>query len=151
MPATPGVAPTSSGGVPVPAPPRTTTPRPGVPIPPASHQQPSQPRGLTPVGIGTPHAVSTPAAAPTPAATPVAQAQRGVKRERDEGGLQVNGNIPPQGMEGVKIAKAGVAGVRPRPVKKQRLVRHCHLRTVCEVIARFGHFLLRATDFVAGC
>lgn len=95
--------------------------------------------------------MSTPAAAPTPAATPVAQTQRGVKRERDEGGLQVNGNIPPQGMEGVKIAKAGVAGVRPRPVKKQRLVRHCHLRTVCEVIARFGHFLLRATDFVAGC
>ncbi|KAI0709764.1 hypothetical protein C8Q76DRAFT_624998 [Earliella scabrosa] len=135
VPATPGVAPTPSGVVPVAAPPRTTTPRPGVPRPPPTHQQPSQPRGRTPVGIGTPHSVSTPASggaapAPPPAATPAVRTQldpaaappvRGLKREREEGGLQVNGNIPPPGSEGLKIAKAGVAGVRPRPVKKQRL------------------------------
>ncbi|KAI0364324.1 hypothetical protein BV20DRAFT_956443 [Pilatotrama ljubarskyi] len=55
---------------------------------------------------------------------------RGVKREREystDGGLQVNGNVPPvvQYQDGprpqVKGAKAGNAGVRPRPQKKQRL------------------------------
>ena len=165
MPATPGVAPTPSGVVPVAAPPRTTTPRPGVPRPPPTHQQPSQPRGRTPVGIGTPHSVSTPASggaapAPPPATTPAVRTQldpaaappvRGLKREREESGLQVNGNIPPPGSEGLKIAKAGVAGVRPRPVKKQRLVRHSFIRTVCEVIARFGAFVGLGAHTAAGC
>ncbi|KAI0749969.1 hypothetical protein C8Q80DRAFT_658344 [Daedaleopsis nitida] len=135
VPQTPGVAPTPSGAAPVAAPPRTTTPRPGSQKPPPTHSQPSQPRGRTPVGIGTPHSVSTPTSGgappvPLPSATSVARAQpetvaapppRGVKREREDSGLQVNGNIPPQGPDGVKIAKAGVAGVRPRPVKKPRL------------------------------
>ncbi len=107
LPTTPGVAP-PNGIVPVAAPPRTMTPRPGIVKPP-------------PAGIGTPRSVSTPAPAiPTPTQLPP---QRGVKRERDESGLQVNGNIPPTGAD-VKVAKAGVPGVRPRPVKKARLVRH---------------------------
>ncbi|RDX44017.1 hypothetical protein OH76DRAFT_1409507 [Lentinus brumalis] len=104
LPTTPGVAP-PNGIVPVAAPPRTMTPRPGIVKPP-------------PAGIGTPRSVSTPAPAiPTPTQLPP---QRGVKRERDESGLQVNGNIPPTGAD-VKVAKAGVPGVRPRPVKKARL------------------------------
>ncbi|CDO75068.1 hypothetical protein BN946_scf184605.g9 [Trametes cinnabarina] len=123
-------------------------------------QQPAQPRGRTPVGIGTPHSTSTPAAGavgppvnPSPAQygaaaqapTPVYvnsdpasnQHMRGVKREREreypaEGGLQVNGNIPPSTQYqdpsrlSVKGAKAGNAGVRPRPVKKQRLDAGAH-------------------------
>ncbi|KAI0706764.1 hypothetical protein C8T65DRAFT_577119 [Cerioporus squamosus] len=109
-PTTPGVA-APNGTVPLAAPPRTATPRPGIVKPP-------------PAGIGTPHSVSTPApAVTTPAPTPHVPAvapQRGLKRERDEGGLQVNGNIPPTGAD-VKVAKAGVPGVRPRPVKKARL------------------------------
>ncbi|RPD54325.1 hypothetical protein L226DRAFT_548215 [Lentinus tigrinus ALCF2SS1-7] len=111
VPTTPGVAP-PNGTVPLAAPPRTATPRPGVVKPP-------------PAGIGTPHSVSTPApAVSTPAPTqqhPAAAApHRGVKREREENGLQVNGNIPPPGGD-VKVAKAGVPGVRPRPVKRARL------------------------------
>ena len=106
------------------APPRTSTPQPGGLKPPPTHQQPSQARGLTPVGIGTPQSVSTPA---PQAATPVA---RGVKREREDTGLQMSGNVPQgaYGQDGAKSelrgTKAGNAGVRPRPIKKARLVRH---------------------------
>ena len=137
IPTTPGVAP-PNGTVPVAAPPRTTTPRPGVVKPP-------------PAGIGTPHSVSTPApAVSTPAPTqqhpPIVAPPRGVKREREESGLQVNGNIPPTGAD-VKVAKAGVPGVRPRPVKKPRLVRHC------DAIAKKAFLLMLAGTLTlfAGC
>ncbi|PIL32203.1 hypothetical protein GSI_05448 [Ganoderma sinense ZZ0214-1] len=112
LPATPGVAP-----------PRTSTPQPGVPKPPPPLQQPSQARGLTPVGIGTPQSVSTPVSQhqqPTPAV-------RGVKREREDTGLQMSGNVSQgaYGQDGAKSelrgTKAGTAGVRPRPIKKARL------------------------------
>ena len=157
VPATPGGAPTqSAASAPAAAavPPRSSTPRPGAPKLPPAHQQPPQPRGRTPVGIGTPQSVSTPgptaAAPPTqPAPTGQPPPQRGVKREREReesGAMQANGNLPPvahgtgpgPGMgqrEGVKIAKAGVPGARPRPVKKQRLVRPL-LAVLCLLCAR---------------
>ncbi|KAI0648815.1 hypothetical protein C8Q79DRAFT_998789 [Trametes meyenii] len=115
--------------------PRTSTPRPGVARPAPTHQQLPQPRGRTPVGIGTPHSISTPGlgaggpstATPAPQAPPtvdhvLAPPTRGLKREREystDGGLQVNGNILSPAP--VMKAKAGNANVRPRPVKKQRL------------------------------
>ena len=141
VPATPGAASTPTSAAPAAVPPRTTTPRPGAPKPSPALQQPPPPRGRTPVGIGTPQSVSTPGPGPAPPAaqgqhaapTPTGQPPpRGVKREREETGLQVSGNVPPHvqqgagagaGQDGVKIGKAGVPGVRPRPVKKQRLVR----------------------------
>ncbi|TBU52717.1 hypothetical protein BD310DRAFT_831629 [Dichomitus squalens] len=116
-PNTPAGLPSTPAG----APPRTSTPQPGIPKPPPTHQQPSQARGLTPVGIGTPQSVSTPA---PQTATPAA---RGVKRERDDTGLQMSGNTPQgtYGQDGAKSelrgTKAGNAGVRPRPIKKARL------------------------------
>ncbi|KAI0636129.1 hypothetical protein C8Q77DRAFT_1051982 [Trametes polyzona] len=149
--ASPPVGATSSA-----APPRTSTPRPGVPKPPPGQQQSLQPRGRTPVGIGTPHSIPTPgpgagvpppvaaaqhgaAAQTSPSAHPSEQLpthpMRGVKREREystDTGLQVNGNMPPvaYSQDGsrpvVKGAKAGIAGVRPRPVKKQRLDTNGH-------------------------
>ncbi|KAI8969872.1 hypothetical protein BD414DRAFT_427806 [Trametes punicea] len=63
---------------------------------------------------------------------------RGVKRERErdyptDGGLQVNGNIPVHAAQfqdpskaNMKGAKAGNGGVRPRPVKKQRVDANGH-------------------------
>ncbi|KAI0667847.1 hypothetical protein C8Q78DRAFT_292153 [Trametes maxima] len=134
LPTTPATAPISTpAGPTITAPPRTSTPRPGIPRPAPAHQQPPQSRGRTPVGIGTPHSISTPGpgAGGPPTATPVSQApptvdhappSRGLKREREysiDGGLQVNGNIPPPAP--AMKAKAGNANVRPRPVKKQRL------------------------------
>ncbi|EIW57855.1 uncharacterized protein TRAVEDRAFT_65492 [Trametes versicolor FP-101664 SS1] len=139
------------------APPRTSTPRPGVPKPPPAQQPHTQPRGRTPVGIGTPRSISTPGSGAGPPATPagaqqIAAAQtappshhasdqppthtmRGVKREREHStdtGLQVNGNVLPSAPHqegarpGLKGAKAGNSGVRPRPVKKQRLDANGH-------------------------
>lgn len=131
LPATPGVAP-----------PRTSTPQPGVPKPPPPLQQPSQARGLTPVGIGTPQSVSTPISQqqPTPAA-------RGVKREREDTGLQMSGNVPQgaYGQDGAKSelrgTKAGTAGVRPRPIKKARLVRHLPFS-----LARLSPWIANSSD-----
>ncbi|KAH9902464.1 hypothetical protein C8Q73DRAFT_670532 [Cubamyces lactineus] len=146
---TPGGAVTSA------APLRSSTPRPGLPRQPPTQQQPPPTRGRTPVGIGTPHSISTPnpgviglagathaqAGAASQASPPTypqhdqaaAQPMRGVKREREhEGGLQMNGNILPQtqyqdpAKASVKGARAGNAGVRPRPVKKQRLDANGH-------------------------
>ncbi|KAI0759594.1 hypothetical protein BD413DRAFT_617685 [Trametes elegans] len=160
LPATPvaAVASTPGGPAPAAAPARTSTPRPGVPRVPSAHHQPVQSRGRTPVGIGTPQSIPTPSSgangppsnpAPSqriaPSQTsmpshpqveqPPAQPTRGVKREREyssEGGLQVNGNIPPATpyQDGAKIAikgaKAGNPAARPRPVKRQRLDANGH-------------------------
>jgi len=63
---------------------------------------------------------------------------RGKKREREDGTIPVNGVLPTVGsiyMNGVANgngvqkmnAKAGLAAVRPRPIKKQRMVGHCQL------------------------
>ncbi|KAI0353781.1 hypothetical protein OH77DRAFT_1406539 [Trametes cingulata] len=134
FPVTPAIA-ASTPGLP-PQPNHVSTPRPGLPKPPPTHQQSAQSRGRTPVGIGTPQSVSTPGPAQ---ASPASHAHleqqpshpmRGVKREREhqsDGGLQMNGNIPPVvpypdgSRPSGKGAKAGNAGVRPRPPKKQRL------------------------------
>ncbi|GBE88424.1 hypothetical protein SCP_1302390 [Sparassis crispa] len=100
----------------------------------------------TPVsGPGPAAYASPPAVAPPPvvAHTPatmqrpqsgmvqeLAVPKRGVKREREQtaDGVSVNGTVPTQGAPGstakplvVVGAKAGSAGVRPRPVKKQRM------------------------------
>ncbi|OSC98522.1 hypothetical protein PYCCODRAFT_1375128 [Trametes coccinea BRFM310] len=161
-PATPaGVSVTTPGGPNHPTlPHRTSTPRPlpNVSKQPPLVQQPStQPQGRTPVGIGTPHSVFSPdsnairppatslpaqygAAAQTSPSNPdqaSMQFMRGIKRERErdysaDGGLQVNGNIPPTNQhqdtsrQPGKGAKAGNAGVRPRPLKKQRLDTGAH-------------------------
>ncbi|KAH9933639.1 uncharacterized protein BXZ73DRAFT_46172 [Epithele typhae] len=122
MPATPGAAPTPGAPPAAVAAPRTSTPRPGTAkVPPTQQQQPPA-RGRTPVGIGTPQSVSTPGSPPSQPGIPPA---RGTKREREEGALQSNGNVPPAsqvpGPDAQRVAKAGVPGVRPRPVKKQRL------------------------------
>ena len=66
------------------------------------------------------------------------ESMRGKKREREDGTIPVNGVLPTVGsiyMNGVANgngvqkmnAKAGLAGVRPRPIKKQRMVGHCQL------------------------
>ncbi|KAI0654642.1 hypothetical protein C8Q70DRAFT_925330 [Cubamyces menziesii] len=131
LPTTPAALSASTPGGPVAsaAPLRSSTPRPGLPRQPTTQQQPPPARGRTPVGIGTPHSIST----PNPGAIVAAQPMRGVKREREhEGGLQMNGNIPPPtqyqdpAKASVKGARAGNAGVRPRPVKKQRLDANGH-------------------------
>jgi hypothetical protein len=82
---------------------------------------------------------------PTPVSTPSAQTgggdlKRGIKREREDSISQINGTTAntPAAAPGVTVstngpvkasnlvmnAKAGNAGVRPRPVKKQRMVRY---------------------------
>lgn len=78
-----------------------------------------------------------PTPAPTPGTGPGAvEGPRGVKREREDSVGQVNGTGPGQvPTPGVTVvtngwtkptpvinAKAGNAGVKPRPVKKQRVV-----------------------------
>ncbi|OBZ72587.1 hypothetical protein A0H81_07432 [Grifola frondosa] len=119
-------------------PPRTATPKPAISRPGVLQQQPA--RGRTPVGIGTPRSIATPGGAsaaspashqsPTPMATPVhsgvdpATVKRGQKREREYSADGVQMQAPAH--EGVKPAlmrgaKAGSAGIRPRPVKKQRM------------------------------
>ncbi|KAI0833782.1 hypothetical protein BC628DRAFT_1527871 [Trametes gibbosa] len=138
LPATPTAmsAPTLVGPISSVVPPRNSTPRPGVSKPPPTHQQPAQPRGRTPVGIGTPRSMPRPGsgAVDQPSGLPM----RGIKREREnttDTGLQVNGNTLPSAQHqegarpGLKGAKAGNAGIRPRPVKKQRLDTngHAHL------------------------
>ncbi|TRM65080.1 hypothetical protein BD626DRAFT_240408 [Schizophyllum amplum] len=117
--------------------PAASTPRAGLPARPNAVKQP--PRINTRPGTGTPRAgtplrsaVSAPTPTPTstqrPAAaqTPVAvNAPRGVKREREEAtptpqppAPQANGGGAPVKTGG----RAGIPGVRPRPLKKQRLV-----------------------------
>ncbi|KAI9059814.1 hypothetical protein FKP32DRAFT_1579151 [Trametes sanguinea] len=142
-PSTPiGVSVSTPAGPNLPSLPRSSTPRPSQnpsnTLPP-THQQPTHLQGRTPVGIGTPSANPSLAQYGATGQTissnheqPPMQATRGVKRERErdyppDGGLQVNGNIPPPtqyqdpSRPPGKGAKAGNAGVRPRPLKKQRL------------------------------
>ena len=87
-----------------------------------------------------------PTPAPTPGAGAPANATRGLKREREESVGQMNGGGPGQAQTpGVTVvtngwskpaatvvnAKAGNAGVRPRPIKKQRVV--CALVANCSL------------------
>ncbi|KAH9848454.1 hypothetical protein C2E23DRAFT_844122 [Lenzites betulinus] len=141
--------------------PRPTVPKP----PPAHQQPPQQrgrtPVGIgTPHSIPTPgsgvggptHAAPVQHVAATQASPPnhpsgdhlPVHPMRGVKREREhstETGLHVNGNTLPSSQNqegarpGLKGAKAGNAGVRPRPVKKQRLVR------ISDYLSRHVHVL----------
>ncbi|KAH9939519.1 hypothetical protein B0H21DRAFT_36849 [Amylocystis lapponica] len=146
---TPGVIVTTSGT------PKTGTGASAKP-PPGSIANPSQPRGRTPVGIGTPQSLPTPGPGPNvpaahppaaatapirhapvqaPSATPAgSEPKRGQKREREHSADgHMNGIVPAQGQvyaqtgntgpKAVMVvnAKAGTAGVRPRPLKKQRM------------------------------
>lgn len=151
-------APSGRSGTPRPGT-QTVAPRPNAPPTQQSQQNASQPRGLTPAGVGTPRSIPTsgissaapPVAArhtpiPTPAPTPAAgtaagatiDPKRGVKREREDSVSQISGGIQLPGVaSGVTVstntngsvkpglvmnAKAGSGGVRPRPLKKQRMV-----------------------------
>lgn len=126
------------------------TPNPISRPPPAAAQNAGPVRGRTPVGIGTPQSIPTPGptsnVGPTPSgASPTTIQQsisqqdpstlkRGQKRERDNisDGPQANVNgqtpHPVNGGAGtpkattIVSAKAGNAGIRPRPLKRPRLV-----------------------------
>lgn len=121
---------------------------------------------VVPPSVGTP-LPSTPATAPTPTqppaqpprtSTPV-PVSRGVKREFEDNALVPQG--PGPGSVGVSSsdgvsptmgqaqrpgsAKAGVPGVRPRPLKKQRVVSHV-LLFLCPDHAEFGGGVTRLTQ-----
>lgn len=100
--------------------PKSTVPRPGSTKPTivagqAAVSTPGVTNGSTPLRSGTPMQVDQ---------------QRGTKREREDnvvnGSLVGNGHGPPTIAAGASMmvidAKAGVPGVRPRPIKKQRMV-----------------------------
>lgn len=118
--------------------------------PPAAIPQTSAPaRARTPVGIGTPQSIATPGPGTNVGPTSVASGaspmstqqsvpqqdpsmlKRGQKRERDSttDGPQLNGSssyptngstLKPASM--IVNAKAGAGGIRPRPMKRPRLV-----------------------------
>ncbi len=117
---------------------RTGTPRPVSAVPrPGSvkpHLPPVQVTGLNGRTSGgtprtaTPHPLSAP---PVSASSLAAQQQvpRVKKRERDDSVSISNKIAPPQSMnsnippKAIINAKAGIPGARPRPIKKQRMVR----------------------------
>ncbi|KAG6862568.1 hypothetical protein C0995_000116 [Termitomyces sp. Mi166 len=141
--------PTPVTTVPPTQPPGSTIPRsgsavskPAVPRPGSTVPRPGSTKPLPPVQTAIPR-VSTPLRSATTATPTSAQpyqatfdAQRGVKRERDDApvvpltnGLGVahvnglgNGNgVAVSAPKAVINAKAGSAGIRPRPIKKQRM------------------------------
>ncbi|KAJ7707658.1 hypothetical protein B0H17DRAFT_1033464 [Mycena rosella] len=150
--ATPGTPRSGSGvgtprpGVGTPRPAGVGTPRPtgaGTPQPQPRPGRPSLPPVVVPGRVGTPQrATGTPTSARTPHPHPLsahpmsAGGERGVKRERERedgfgnalgnGGMQ-NGAAMQNGYAApvpvIAAAKAGIPGARPRPVKKQRVVR----------------------------
>jgi hypothetical protein len=98
--------------------------------------KPTVPPVQLPIGrVGTPlHSAGT--ATPTSAVQggfshPVEQEKRGKKREREDVGINVAEAINGVGINGganmnppkaILSAKAGMAGIRPRPIKKLRMV-----------------------------
>ncbi|KAJ6619798.1 hypothetical protein B0H10DRAFT_2025071 [Mycena sp. CBHHK59/15] len=135
----------TAAGSPAPAPspaprPSIGTPRPGTAAG-TPRPRPSLPPVVVPGRVGTPQRTGTGAGTPTSAlrtGTPTSafprtttpMSARGQKREREQDG-GANGVPPPQGTQNgvaprapvpvIVGAKAGIAGARPRPIKKQRM------------------------------
>lgn len=121
--------------------PGSTVPRPGSTVPrPGSAaatrktaligQDTTRPSVQIPGGVPSPVKTTAPLISPT---NLYPSEQRGKKRDRDEVGVVVNtglgatgnGNAGTNGVvpsKAILNAKAGVAGIRPRPIKKQRMV-----------------------------
>ncbi|GLB40408.1 putative alcohol dehydrogenase GroES-like domain [Lyophyllum shimeji] len=136
--------PGSAAAKPAVARPGSTAPRPASAVPRPGSTKPSVPpiqmptaRVATPLrsgttGPGTPLR-STTTVTPTstnPYQPPIDSEKRGTKRERDDmlpavngvGVTNGNGNVVVNAPKAVVNAKAGTAGIRPRPIKKQRMV-----------------------------
>ncbi|KAF8071919.1 hypothetical protein FPV67DRAFT_906210 [Lyophyllum atratum] len=132
--------------------PGSTVPRPGSAMPRPGSTRPTLPPVQVPVGrVATPLRSGTlgpntplrSAATVTPtSANPYLLAtdseKRGKKRERDDvmpvvngiGATNGHGNIAINSPKAVLNARAGTAGIRPRPIKKQRMDTQGHARDV---------------------
>ncbi|KIL67626.1 hypothetical protein M378DRAFT_268788 [Amanita muscaria Koide BX008] len=113
---------------------KSSVPRPGSTKPPVASVPTALAPSLAKPALNVPVPNAAPVDPPLRSGTPMqVDQQRGIKREREDG--FVNGVTVGHGPPATTItnapstvvvdAKAGIAGVRPRPIKKQRMVSAC--------------------------